>query len=73
MAGHHERYIRPPLVGTEARSDRLAVWRFRLLLLLLLVGLAAVVMLVIRASGAGSEQNPGIGALGRVQLAVDIR
>lgn len=56
-----ERYIRPPIVGTEPRSDRLAVWRFRLLLLVVVLALAVLVVEIIQLAGAGNtEQSPSL-------------
>jgi len=67
-----ERYIRPPLVGTERRvNGPLAVWRFRLVLLVLFAALvAAVVFLVAYLIGGNDEGSPGIGAPARPAVAV---
>ncbi len=61
-----EQYVRPPLVCREAPSRRLAVWRFRLLALLIAAGLVFVVVLVYqRLSGATSE-DPRLSSLATV-------
>jgi hypothetical protein len=57
-----ERYVRPPIVGLEARSERAAVWRFRLLLLLALVAVAAIAIAIVALAVPSGEQNPGVGA-----------
>ncbi len=55
-----EQYVRPPVVGREAPSRRLALWWFRLMALLCA---AALVLLVVlgyqRLIGANSE-DPGL-------------
>ncbi len=58
-----ERYVRPPLVGNEPRSEQAAVWRFRLLLLLLLGALVVGAVLLILALTPGGEGTPGLNAL----------
>jgi hypothetical protein len=57
-----EDYVRPPLVGAEPRSKTAAVWRFRLVLLLLLAAVAVGLFFLIRhlVSGPG-EGSPGVG------------
>lgn len=61
-----ERYVRPPLIASEAPSTRLAVWRYRLVAILLLAGLVvAVVLLLIKVLGIGNE-DPGFGGASRV-------
>jgi hypothetical protein len=56
-----EGYVRPPLVGAEPGSRRAAVWRFRLVALLVVILLAALVVWVIQAVRPSDPQNPGIG------------
>lgn len=57
-----ERYTRPPLVGAES-SERAAVWRFRLVLLVVLLIVAAAVGYLVRSAVTGSRQeNPGVNA-----------
>ena len=66
-----ERYIRPPLVGVEARSERAAVWRFRLLLLVLLAALVVGVIFLVRMIIAPSNEGPptiGLPRTAAVQL-----
>jgi hypothetical protein len=58
-----ERYVRPPLSGPEQASTRLAVWRFRLVLLLLFAALVVGIFLLVRALvGGPDEGSPGIAA-----------
>jgi hypothetical protein len=65
-----ERYIRPPVVGTERpASGPWAVWRFRILLVLLFAALVAgVVLLVAWFVGGNNEGSPGIGAPARAAV-----
>jgi hypothetical protein len=61
MPRESEQYVRPALVAREAPSAALAVWRFRLVALLVMVGLVAlVVYLFVTLSGVGAE-DPGLG------------
>jgi hypothetical protein len=56
-----ERYIRPPLVALEPRSDRAAIWRFRIVFGLVLVALAVgVFLLYLVLTGGSGEGSPGI-------------
>jgi hypothetical protein len=55
-----EDYVRPPLVGAERRSDRLAAWRFRLVLLVLLAAIVAGLVFVYLALTGSGDTNPGI-------------
>jgi hypothetical protein len=55
-----EDYVRPPLVGSERRSDRLAAWRFRLVLLVLLAAIIAGLVAVYFALTGSGDTNPGI-------------
>jgi hypothetical protein len=55
-----EDYVRPPLVGTERGSDRLAAWRFRLVLLVLLAAIIAALVFVYFALTTSGDTNPGI-------------
>lgn len=55
-----EDYIRPPLVATEPASDRLVVWRFRLVLLLLLAAVVTGLVFAYFALTGTGETNPGI-------------
>lgn len=56
-----EGYVRPPLVAAESGSRRAAVWRFRLVALVLVGALVALVVWVIRAVQPSEPQNPGVG------------
>ena len=59
-----ERYIRPPLVGAERPAGGpLAVWRFRVVLLVMFAALVAgIVFLVAYLIGGNNEGSPGVGA-----------
>ncbi len=54
--------MRPPLVGTEARSQRASAWRFRLVLLLALIGVAAIAVAIVAAVVPSAGLDPGVGA-----------
>lgn len=54
-----EDYVRPPLVAEEPGSDRLAAWRFRLVLFVLLAVVVAGIVLAYFALTGGGETNPG--------------
>jgi hypothetical protein len=61
-----ELYVRPPLVAREPSSSRAAVWRFRILgIVLALVTLLLLVWLGIKVSGVTNGENPGLGAAGQ--------
>jgi hypothetical protein len=62
VARSTDRYVRPPLVAKEPPSRWLAVWRFRLIALLILAALALVVLWVTRHL-INTEQNPTFGTL----------
>ncbi|HVV75244.1 MAG TPA: hypothetical protein VHC43_04345 [Mycobacteriales bacterium] len=58
-----EDYVRPPIVALEVRSQWVAVWRFRILLAAVLIGLILVIALVahhIVHSGDGSGAVGGV-------------
>jgi hypothetical protein len=59
---HADRYVRPPLLAKEPPSRWAAVWRFRLLALLLLAALALAVLFIAR-NLINTEQNPTFGTL----------
>ncbi|MBV9486643.1 MAG: hypothetical protein JO246_11350 [Frankiaceae bacterium] len=57
-----EDYIRPPIVALERRSHKFAIWRFRLIILLILVGIAVgafFVAKVIVNSGENADNPQG--------------
>ena len=58
-----ELWVHPVTHGAEATSDRLAVWRFRLVLLVLLLGVAALFFLVISHLQGGTD-SPASGLHG---------
>ncbi len=54
--------MRPPVVAAEAPSQRLAVWRYRVISLVLLLVVAAVVIwLFLHFSNVTGGEDPGIG------------
>lgn len=54
--------MRPPLVAREPAPAWLAVWRFRLIALVVLAVLVLAVVLVFRQLTGVNSQDPGIGA-----------
>ena len=60
-----ERYVRPPLLAREAAPAWVAVWRFRLVALLVLAVLVLLAVLMFRQLTGATAQDPGVGALGQ--------
>jgi hypothetical protein len=58
-----ERYVRPPVIAREPAPAWIAVWRFRLLALLVLAVLVAAGFVLFRQFTGATAQDPGIGAL----------
>jgi len=56
-----ETYIRPPIVASEAPSQRAAVWRFRAYLLIAAVLFVVGVFLIFKAITGNANDNPGVG------------
>ena len=56
--------MRPPVVAREAPSASIALWRFRLIALLVLALLVIGAVLVFRQVTGANSQDPGIDALG---------
>lgn len=56
-----EDYVRPPILAVEPRSRRAAVWRFRIVLGLILLALAAGIVLVIRAITSSNDNGGAVG------------
>ena len=56
--------MRPPVVAREAPPAWVAVWRFRLVALLVLAALVLLAVLVFRQVTGANAQDPGIDALG---------
>lgn len=56
--------MHPPVVAREAAPAWIAVWRFRLVALLLLALLVLVAVLVFRQVTGANAQDPGIDASG---------
>jgi hypothetical protein len=59
-----ERWVRPPVVAREAPPAWIALWRFRVLALVLLSLLVLAAVLVFRQITGANAQDPGIDALG---------
>ena len=58
----HESWVRPPVVATEPRSKKAALWRYRVVsLLLLLIVAISVVWLFLKFSNVTGGEDPGIG------------
>jgi hypothetical protein len=58
-----ERWVRPPVVAREAPPRWIAVWRFRLVALVVLALLVVIAVLAFRQFTGANDQDPGIGAL----------
>jgi hypothetical protein len=56
-----ERYIRPPLVAEEPPSAWVAVWRFRVVLIVLVAAVAALVLYLLFGLHRAGEGSPGVG------------
>ncbi|MCA1712648.1 MAG: hypothetical protein LC789_13860 [Actinobacteria bacterium] len=64
-----EQYVRPPLVPREAPPAWRAVWRFRLVALLLLGIVVLIGYRVFQQFSGATDQDPGVGARARVSAA----
>ncbi len=58
-----ERYVRPPLLAREAPAAWIAVWRFRLVALVMLAVLVLLAVLLFQQLTGSTAQDPGVGAL----------
>lgn len=58
-----EDYVRPPVVAFEPPNRKSQIWRFRAVLILLLLAFAVVVFLVARAFVGGGEGSPTVAPL----------
>jgi hypothetical protein len=58
-----DRYVRPPLVAKEPPSRWAALWRFRLVALVIFAALALLVLYIARHL-INTEQDPSFGTLG---------
>lgn len=58
-----ERWVHPPVVAREPAPAWIAVWRFRLLALLVLALLVVVAFVLFRQFTGATGQDPGVGAL----------
>lgn len=57
-----ESWVRPPVVAAEPRSPKVALWRYRVVsLLLLLLVAVAVAWLFLKFSNVTGGEDPGIG------------
>jgi len=62
VARSTDRYVRPPLLAKEPPPRWVAVWRFRLIALLILAALALLVLWITRHL-INTEQNPTFSTL----------
>jgi type II secretory pathway component PulL len=60
-----EQYVRPPLVPREAPPAWRAVWRFRLVALLLLAVLVLIGYRVFQHFSGATDQDPGLSSMAR--------
>jgi hypothetical protein len=58
-----EPYVRPPLVAREAPPRWLAIWRFRVTALALLVLVVIVGYIVFQHLSGATDQDPGLSSL----------
>ncbi len=58
----------PPVVAREAPPAWIAVWRFRVLALVLLAALVVLAVVVFRQVTGANAQDPGIDAIGALLL-----
>ena len=58
-----EQYVRPPLVPREAPPAWLAVWRFRLVALVVLLLLVLLSYRVYQEFSGATDQDPGLSSL----------
>jgi hypothetical protein len=58
-----ERWVHPPVVAKEAPPAWVALWRFRLVALVVLALLVLLAVLVFRQVTGANAQDPGIDAL----------
>lgn len=65
-----ERYVRPPVVAAEPPPAWVAVWRFRLIALLVLGVLVLMGVLLFRELTGATAQDPGVDALQRALVAL---
>jgi hypothetical protein len=63
-----EQYVRPPLVPREAPPAWLAVWRFRLVALVVLLLLVLLSYRVYQELSGATDQDPGLSSLPAVTL-----
>ncbi|GAC1440154.1 MAG: hypothetical protein NVSMB55_03770 [Mycobacteriales bacterium] len=60
-----ERYVRPPLVAREAPAAWIALWRFRVTALALLVLLVVLGYEAFQQFSGATAQDPGLSSLRR--------
>jgi hypothetical protein len=63
-----EQYVRPPLVPREAPPAWLAVWRFRLVALIVLLLLVLLSYRVYQELSGATDQDPDLSSLPAVTL-----
>lgn len=69
-----EDYIRPPIVAVELRSQRVAIWRFRLIIGAVLLLLIVAIVLAARAIVHNGDGSGAVGgALRPTSLVTSLR
>jgi hypothetical protein len=68
-----EDYIRPPIVAVEVRSDRVAVWRFRIILITILLLLIVAIVVATRAIVHNNDGSGTVGGLHQTTAATSLR
>jgi hypothetical protein len=58
-----EPYVRPPLVPREPAPGWIAVWRFRLVAVVLLVVLVLIGYRAFRKFSGATDQDPGVNSM----------
>jgi len=66
-----EDYVRPPILAVEPPSRRAAVWRFRIVVGLILLVLAAGIALAVRALTSSNDNGGAVGARLTSPIAAD--
>lgn len=63
-------YVRPPIVALERKSDRGSVWRFRIVMTVLVLLMIAVIVFIAHAIVSNGEGSPNVGTGGLAPLSV---
>lgn len=68
-----EDYVRPPIVALELRSQRVAIWRFRIIMGVLLAVLLLIIVLVAHTIVQSGDGNGTVGLRNLGVLATSLR